>query len=289
MTLKMFRLYSTDDGWNSISNWNLGFFLIRIVFHLLILIKFFFFLSLADLVKRLSDYEVVVPRKVSEQGQLLSHHLTHHYDDASRRQRRRRRQVDDNDDHVHYRLELSGREKQLHLKPNDRLLASSFIVERRHGRNVTNHRLTPARHQQCHYMGRVKGHPESTVAVSTCNGLVSRLFHISHPWSNIHPNGSYAIVCIPPLWRLAPIQSQPFVPLQTNDRCPSRDGFSNRFSWVIISLFRRRRNRLCRRTLKSKRFWAESNESCYKKGFLFFIKRPRGLGRRSAMVNRMAE
>nr|CAH0099397.1 unnamed protein product [Daphnia galeata] len=127
----------------------------------------------ADLVKRLSDYEVVVPRKVSEQGQLLSHHLTHHYDDASRRQRRRRRQVDDNDDddQVHYRLELSGREKQLHLKPNDRLLASSFIVERRQGRNVTNHRLTPARHQQCHYMGRVKGHPESTVAVSTCNGL----------------------------------------------------------------------------------------------------------------------
>uniref|UniRef100_A0A0P5WCA6 A disintegrin and metalloproteinase with thrombospondin motifs n=3 Tax=Daphnia magna TaxID=35525 RepID=A0A0P5WCA6_9CRUS len=125
----------------------------------------------ADLVKRLSDYDVVVPRKVSERGQLLSHQLTHHYDDASRRQRRRRRQVDDASDDVHYRLELSGREKQLHLKPNDRLLASAFVVERRQGRNVTNHRLMSARHKQCHYIGQVKGHPESTVAVSTCNGL----------------------------------------------------------------------------------------------------------------------
>lgn len=135
----------------------------------------FFSLSrrLADLVKRLTTYEVVVPRKVSEQGQLLSHGVTHHYDDTSRRQRRRRRQVDDASDDVHYRLELSGREKQLHLKPNDRLLASAFVVERRQGRNVTNHRLIPARHKQCHYIGQVKGHPESTVAVSTCNGLVS--------------------------------------------------------------------------------------------------------------------
>lgn len=138
-----------------------------------VVLFFFSHLRLADLVKRLSDYDVVVPRKVSERGQLLSHQLTHHYDDASRRQRRRRRQVDDASDDVHYRLELSGREKQLHLKPNDRLLASAFVVERRQGRNVTNHRLMSARHKQCHYIGQVKGHPESTVAVSTCNGLVS--------------------------------------------------------------------------------------------------------------------
>ena len=123
----------------------------------------------------MSDYQVVVPRKVSEQGQLISHDLTHHYDDSSRRQRRRRRrQVDDTSDDLHYRVELSGREKQLHLKPNDRLLASSFVVERRRGRNITDHRLVPAGKKQCHYVGQVKGHPESTVAVSTCNGLVSR-------------------------------------------------------------------------------------------------------------------
>jgi hypothetical protein len=147
-------------------------------FSLFLSFHFFFLSCLADLVKRLADYEVVVPRKVSEQGQLLSHHLTHHYDGASRRQRRRRRQVDDGDgDDVHYRLDLSGRERQLHLKPNDRLLASAFVVERRQGRNVTNHRLAPARHKQCHYIGRVKGHPESTVAVSTCNGLVSGKLH----------------------------------------------------------------------------------------------------------------
>jgi hypothetical protein len=207
-------------------------------------------LSLADLVKRLSDYEVVVPRKVSEQGQLLSHHLTHHYDDASRRQRRRRRQVDDNDDddddQVHYRLELSGREKQLHLKPNDRLLASSFIVERRQGRNVTNHRLTTARHQQCHYMGRVKGHPESTVAVSTCNGLVSRLYFIYFiDGQTFHPNGSYAIVytsslatCANPI-PTASVMDFPIVFLV----------FFISFFFVVGEID------FCRRTLKSNSFW----------------------------------
>ena len=126
---------------------------------------------------RLGDYEVVVPRKVTEHGHLVSHHLAHHYDDSTRKQRRRRRrrQVDNGDqsDDVHYRLELSGREKHLHLKPNDQLLGSAFVVERRRGRNVTEHRLTPAKQKQCHYIGQVKGHPESTVAISTCNGLVS--------------------------------------------------------------------------------------------------------------------
>lgn len=130
----------------------------------------------ADLIRRLRDYQVVVPRKVSHSGQVVSRHLKHDYDDASRRQRRRRRQTDDANvsDDVHYRLELSGREKHLHLKPNDGLLASSFVVERRRGRNVTDHRLKPASQKQCHYVGQVKGHPESTVAVSTCHGLVSR-------------------------------------------------------------------------------------------------------------------
>lgn len=124
---------------------------------------------------RLSDYQVVVPRKVSEEGHLLSHDVTHHYDDTFRRQRRRRRRQvnDDASDDVHYRLELAGREKHLHLKPNDRLLASAFVVERRRGRNVTEHRLQPAKQKQCHYVGHVKGHPESTVALSACNGLVS--------------------------------------------------------------------------------------------------------------------
>lgn len=160
-----------EKNWHS--TWDL------FVFSYLVLTNDGFFLSfsrllfVADLMSRLSDYQVVVPRKVSENGDLVSHHLPHDYDDRSRRQRRRRRQVNDVSDDVHYKLELSGREKHLHLKPNDRLLASSFVVERRRGRNVTDNRLQPAKKKQCHYIGQVKGHPESTVALSTCHGLVS--------------------------------------------------------------------------------------------------------------------
>ena len=121
------------------------------------------------------EYDVIVPRKVSSNGQWLSHQLSHHYDAV--RRRRRRRSTNDGDqenDDVHYQLELSGREKHLHLKPNWKLLAPAYLVERR-GANVSQHRLQPAKDRQCHYLGVVKDHPESMAAISTCRGLVSSL------------------------------------------------------------------------------------------------------------------
>lgn len=125
----------------------------------------------AHLVRQLSDYEIVVPRKVSHDGKHLSHRVIHHYDGQ---QRRRRRSIESgDDDEVHYRLVLDGRERHLHLAPNDRLLSPGFVIERR---NVTEHRIRTSAGSQCHYVGHVRGQPGSTAAVSTCQGLVSRFF-----------------------------------------------------------------------------------------------------------------
>ena len=154
----------------------------------------------AHLVHRLVDYDVVVPRKVSTNGQTVSTgHLSHDYSISAVQQqvknRRRRRSaagvdpdLEDSLHHVHYRFNISGREKHLQLRPNLHLLAPSFVVERsadktsdgqRRRRSLSDRRLLPARDHQCHYVGQVRGHPESQVAISTCGGLVSVLHVIS--------------------------------------------------------------------------------------------------------------
>jgi Reprolysin family propeptide len=150
----------------------------------------------------LVDYDVVVPRKVWTNGQTVSTgHLSHDYSisavqqQAKNRRRRRSAGVDqdleDSLHHVHYRFNISGREKHLQLRPNLHLLAPSFVVERSAGpvsankttdgqrrrRSLSGRRLLPARDHQCHYVGQVRGHPESQVAISTCGGLVS-VFHV---------------------------------------------------------------------------------------------------------------
>ena len=142
------------------------------------LINFPFFFcnfNLADLASSLKDYRIVVPRKVSSDGQHLSHNLEHQH---STSKRRRRAADDDDDNSIHYRLQLvQGEEdKHLHLKPNDRLIAPVLVVERR-GRNVSSHRLerSVATKSHCHFIGQVRGHDDSTAAVSTCKGLVSEL------------------------------------------------------------------------------------------------------------------
>ena len=139
----------------------------------------------------LPDYDVVLPRKVTSEGHLISHNVVHHYSASEQRQRsqrsnRRRRHVDsssDSDGSVHFRLDVAGQERHLHLRPNENLLAPAFVVERygrasgRRRRSVAQRRLVPSGDQQCHYIGHIRGHPQSTVAISTCHGLVGFFFY----------------------------------------------------------------------------------------------------------------
>lgn len=57
------------------------------------------------------------------------------------------------------------------------------MVER-HKRDLHERTKRPLQHTQCHYQGHIRGHPNSKVALSACNGLVGVV-------SLIHPNKSY--------------------------------------------------------------------------------------------------
>ena len=139
---------------------------------------------LANLANQLAAFEVIVPRRVSSQGVTLSDDVTHHYSvstvqDKSRRRRRRRHlnsndlDLNDDHDHIHYRFDVGGQEKHFHLRPNAALLAPSFVVERKSAKHFAHNFARFANDRQCHYVGKVRGHPQSTVAFSTCYGLVS--------------------------------------------------------------------------------------------------------------------
>lgn len=52
------------------------------------------------------------------------------------------------------------------------------MVER-HKRDIHERTKRPLQHTQCHYQGHIRGHHNSKVALSACNGLVGvdDLFH----------------------------------------------------------------------------------------------------------------
>ncbi|XP_012281942.2 A disintegrin and metalloproteinase with thrombospondin motifs 7 [Orussus abietinus] len=105
-------------------------------------------------------HEVVVPRKVTPEGDLMSHNVTHHHDhDGSE---------------VHYRLTVAGTEYHLQLEAVDDFIGPRLVVERRK-RDIHVRGPAKSRSSRCHYRGFVKDHPNSRVALSACNGLAGVL------------------------------------------------------------------------------------------------------------------
>lgn len=51
------------------------------------------------------------------------------------------------------------------------IMAPSMVVERH--RRDTRSRKKPHQRHKCHYQGRIRGHANSKVALSACNGIVS--------------------------------------------------------------------------------------------------------------------
>lgn len=141
----------------------------------------FFFAGLYSL--DIEDYELVIPRKVTEDGRFLSHDLNHHYisDEeefgvkATNVGHRKRRNVGAVVNY-HVPVGLLGHEQPLHLElwPSRDFLAPGLVVERHAGNHTAPKRSPPSLDAtQCHYQGAIRGQPGSQVAVSACNGLVS--------------------------------------------------------------------------------------------------------------------
>lgn len=107
------------------------------------------------------DHEIVIPQKVNHRGDFISKNVTHHHHEDG--------------PVVHYRVAVAGNEYHLELTAVDNFIGRAMVVERRK-RDL--HVRSPAKSHgsKCHYRGFIKGHRNSRVALSACDGLVSYTF-----------------------------------------------------------------------------------------------------------------
>ena len=114
-------------------------------------------------------HEIIYPWLVhAKSGDYISHDLS---------QTRRRRSVIENDEEgdlgiLSVKFQGLGEDFHLKVKPNDRLLPSTFhsVSHRYDGTNVT---IDMKDEFSCHHHGVAVSHDNSRVAISNCNGLVS--------------------------------------------------------------------------------------------------------------------
>jgi hypothetical protein len=131
----------------------------------------------------IEEYELVIPTKVTEDGQFLSHDPNHHHINGEEKfsgqtpgSGRRSKRSTEAVVNYHIPIGMLGHEQPLHLElwPSRDFFASSLVVERRSA-NLSAPRMSPPSDlaTRCHYQGAIRGQPGSQVAVSACNGLVS--------------------------------------------------------------------------------------------------------------------
>lgn len=110
--------------------------------------------------RQLSAAYETVPKKVSAEGEHISHDLTTFHGDG--------------DDPVHFNVSIDGVHHLLALRPSREFVAPLAVVERRR-RDIHTRTRIKKQSSKCHFQGVVDGQPNSRVAMSTCNGLV-RIF-----------------------------------------------------------------------------------------------------------------
>ncbi|XP_043584459.1 A disintegrin and metalloproteinase with thrombospondin motifs 7-like isoform X4 [Bombus pyrosoma] len=110
--------------------------------------------------EHVQEHEIVIPRKVTYRGELISHNVTHHHHEDG--------------PVVHYRLSVAGNEYHIELTAVDNFIGPGMVVERRK-RDVHVRSRSKNRSSKCHYRGFIQGHPNSQVALSACDGLAGML------------------------------------------------------------------------------------------------------------------
>ncbi|KAK2085481.1 hypothetical protein P7K49_036781 [Saguinus oedipus] len=110
----------------------------------------------------IADYVFVTPVEVDSGGSYISHDILHNG--------RKKRSAQNARSSLHYRFSAFGQELHLELKPSA-ILSSHFIVQVL-GKDGASETQKPEV-QQCFYQGFIRNDSSSSVAVSTCAGLVS--------------------------------------------------------------------------------------------------------------------
>jgi hypothetical protein len=122
--------------------------------------------------RNIKDYEVLVPRKVDQNGTFLSYSLPHFYE-RDMRMRRKRESVNDSDK-VYYSLTFNGESHHVEMWPTHDIISPGLAIEERGPGatlDVDKISIRPAKSLHCHYTGRVKGYNASRVAMSVCSGM----------------------------------------------------------------------------------------------------------------------
>lgn len=104
----------------------------------------------------------VTPVKVDSSGSYISHDVLH--------STRRKRSTQSSKSSLHYKFSAFGQELHLELKPST-ILSNSFIVQVLGKDGVSNSQEHEI--EQCFYQGFIRNDSTSSVAISTCVGLVS--------------------------------------------------------------------------------------------------------------------
>lgn len=119
----------------------------------------------------LDNYEITIPLRVTEGGDVISKDLHPH-------SLRHRRNSDQLSDAIHYKLNVKDSDYVLKLKPNTKFFHPSLVVETRRNsfNNVSDSvfvRYTGSTERPCHYTGEILDRSNSKVALALCDGLVS--------------------------------------------------------------------------------------------------------------------
>ncbi|KAM5264429.1 A disintegrin and metalloproteinase with thrombospondin motifs 16 [Ctenodactylus gundi] len=110
-----------------------------------------------------AEYDLVTAYEVDHRGDYVSHEIEHH-------QRRRRAPVLGNWDSLHLRVKGVSYDFLVDLTAASRLVAPGFMVQTL-GRGGTKSVQTFPPHDFCFYQGSLRSHRNSSVALSTCQGL----------------------------------------------------------------------------------------------------------------------
>ncbi|XP_052752253.1 A disintegrin and metalloproteinase with thrombospondin motifs 12 [Galleria mellonella] len=122
-----------------------------------------------------SQVQVVTPVKVTRDGELVSHALEHAHDHGHARARRDLFQREHRLQHMlHYNLTVDGRDLRLDLRPSVTFITPTIVVERHHAEGRTRE-VPKAAATACHYTGSIRGQPDSSVALSACDGIAGLL------------------------------------------------------------------------------------------------------------------
>ncbi|XP_066149639.1 A disintegrin and metalloproteinase with thrombospondin motifs 12-like isoform X2 [Euwallacea fornicatus] len=145
--------------------------------------------------ENIKNFHLAVPHKATPDGEFATFHLEHsHAYNPEEFRKRRKRELDDPDS-VHYGIMLDNEMYHLELWPDRNLVHPQAIFEKRDPTLPVRERDVKGveNKKMCYYWGRVRGVPNSKVALSACDGLAGtvsmkkKMYHIE-PVAGHSPN-----------------------------------------------------------------------------------------------------